>query len=380
MKRLEIARLFATVLATLQFLVASPAAAQTEAASPKVSIAAAYSEEITDEAVFIGKGEAIDTVAIIARVSGFVKETLVQNGASVKEGELLFRIEPDSYQATLSARQADVARAQAQLELAGIELDRKSKLVARDATPQSEEDIARANELVAEAELKAAKASIRQAELDLSYTEIHAPFSGRIGRTSVSVGELVGPSTPALVTVVREAPIYVNFSLSEKQLITILERAGTTAEGLANSDTRPDVYAVLSNGTVLETPGKIVFIDNRIDPATGTISIRAEFENTRRLIVDGSFLNLRIQATEPTTKLLVPQAAVQRDQRGDFVLVVNQQQTVEQRYITTGDQHQTAVIVEDGLQEGESVIVEGLQRVRPGVAVDAIAAGQSEGQ
>jgi RND family efflux transporter MFP subunit len=329
---------------------------------------------------FIGKGEAINTVSIIARVSGFVKETLVENGASVKEGELLFRIEPDSYEATLSVREADVARAEAQLQLASIELDRKTKLVARDATPQSEEDIARANELVAEAELKSTKAAIRQAELDLSYTEIPAPFSGRIGRTSVSVGELVGPNTPALVTLVREAPIYVNFSLSEKQLTTILERAGTDAEGLASDETSPDVYAILPNGSELEAPGKIVFIDNRIDPTTGTISIRAEFENTRRLIVDGSFLTLRIQALEPTTKLLVPQAAIQRDQRGDFVLVVNQQQTVEQRYITTGDQFEIAIIVEDGLQEGESVIVEGLQRVRPGVAVDAILTGQGEGQ
>lgn len=380
MKTLQSARLFAIILAASQLLVINPATAQTEMPSPKVSVAAAYSQEITDEAVFIGKGEAINTVAIVARVSGFVQETLVENGASVEEGELLFRIEPDSYEATLSVREADVARAEAHLELTRIELDRKSKLVARDATPQSEEDIARANELVAEAELKAAKAAIRQAELDLSYTEIPAPFSGRIGRTTVSVGELVGPSTPALVTLVREAPMYVNFSLSEKQLITILEKAGTNAEGLANNESSPDVYAILPNGSVLETPGKIVFIDNRIDPTTGTISIRAEFENTRRLIVDGSFLNLRIQALEPSIKLLVPQAAIQRDQRGDFVLVVNQQQTVEQRYITTGDQFETAIIVLDGLQEGESVIVEGLQRVRPGVAVDAILTGQGEGQ
>ncbi|MEP2031200.1 MAG: efflux RND transporter periplasmic adaptor subunit [Paracoccaceae bacterium] len=380
MKITQIARKLAMVLAASPVILASAATSQSEAPPPKVSIAAAYSEEITDEAIFIGKGEAINTVAIVARVSGFVKETLVENGAAVEKDDILFRIEPDSYEATLSARKADVARAEAELELARIELDRKSKLVARDATPQSEEDIARANELVAEAALKSAKAAIRQAELDLSYTEIHAPFSGRIGRTTVSVGELVGPTTPALVTLVREAPIYVNFSLSEKQLIDILERIGTNAEGLTKNETTPDVYAILPNGSELEKPGKIVFIDNRIDPATGTISIRAEFENTRRLIVDGAFVNLRIQAVETTIKLLVPQAAVQRDQRGDFVLVVNQQQTVEQRYITTGDQVETAIIVNDGLQEGEGVIVEGLQRVRPGVEVDAILAGQGEGQ
>lgn len=355
------------------------AIAQEQAAAPKVSIAAAYSKEIIEEASFIGEGEAIDQVDIVARVSGFVEAVLVEDGASVEKGDILFQIEPDSYSATLAARKADLAKAQADLELAGIEYERKSELLTRGSAPESERDIARANELGAEATVQSAEAAIRQAELELSYTEIRAPFSGRVGRLSVSEGELVSPSTPSLVTLVREAPIYVRFSLSEKQLANVLQELEISAAELTTSGNSPPVHATLPNGTTLESVGKVVFIDNRISPTTGTIALLAEFENERKQIIDGAFLQVQIEAPEPTLRLLVPQAALQRDQRGDFVLVVNSQQMVEQRYIETGDQVGTEIIVNEGLQEGESVIVEGLQRVRPGVQVDAILAGQQEG-
>lgn len=350
-----------------------------QASPPKVSIAAAYTEEITEEAVFIGKAEATDQVDIVARVSGFVEEVLVEDGAVVERGDLLFRIEDDSYAATLDARKADLGKAQAELELTSIELSRKTELLARGSAPESERDIARANELSAEAAIQSAEAAIRQAELELSYTEVLAPFSGRVGRMSVSVGELVGPTTPPLINLVREAPIYVGFSLSERQLGNILETLETNAADMTRTESAPDVYVTLPNGTQLESPGKIVFMDNRISPTTGTISMLAEFENKRKLILDGAFLSVRIQALEPTESLLVPQASIQRDQRGDFVLVVNAQQMVEQRYVQTGNSVGLAMIITEGLQEGESVIVEGLQRVRPGVQVDAILSAQSEG-
>jgi len=370
-------RNFLRILAPL-VLLSAPAPAQ-DAAAPRVSVAAAHSREITEEAVFIGRVEAMDTVEIMARVSGFLEEKLIGDGSRVDEGDLLFRIEPDAYQAALESRAADLARAEANLDLADVELQRKAELVRREAAPVSERDVAEASKAVAEADVKAAEAAIRQAELDLGYTEIRAPFAGKIGRIEASEGDVVGPNNPPLATLVRQDPIYVTFSLSEKQFVTVLEAIGEAGGPAALAERGPEVFVTLPNGKPLDTPGRIAFVDNRIDPQTGTMTLRAVFPNDARLLIDGSFVNVRIQALAPVERLLIPQAALQRDQRGEFVLVVRQDQTVEQRYVTTGKTYGTEAVIQDGLREGEALIVEGLQRVRPGVAVEPVMAGVDEG-
>lgn len=291
---------------------------------------------------------------------------------------MIFLIEPDTYEAEVAAHTAAVQRAKANLDLANVELARKTELLRREAIPESELDIAEANAAVATAELAAAEAALQEAELNLERTEITAPFDGRIGRIDVSLGSLVGPSTGALATLVQQSPMYVTFSLSEPQLLAVLQQLEQGMEDLDSRDESPNVFVRLPDGTMLEEPGEIVFLDNRINPNTGTISLRAEFENKRRMILDGGFNSVVIEALEPTLSVLIPQNALQRDQRGDFVLVVTDQNLVEQRYVVLGPDEGTAVVVEDGLRAGESIIVEGLQRVRPGVEVNAVLTGTAE--
>lgn len=360
------------------FATVSAVSQEGEALPPKVTIAAAYSEELIRESTFVGRGEASAKTDLIARVTGVITEVLVNDGASVREGDVIFRIEPDTYEAERQAQQAAVQRAEANVTLAEIELVRKTELFRREAIAASELDIAKANASVAEADLLAAQAALKEAELNLERTYIKAPFDGRIGRSSISLGALVGPTTEPLATLVQETPMYVTFSLSEPQLLGVLERLNTGVDELIASDASPNVFVRLPNGTLLNEPGEVVFLDNRINPSTGTISLRAQFENTRRMILDGGFTSVVIEALEPTLSVLIPQNAVQRDQRGDFVLVVTDQQLVEQRYVVLGPQEETAVVVSEGLREGESVIVEGLQRVRPGVEVNAVLTGTSD--
>ena len=353
----------------------APAQDQSPAAAPKVIVAAAAMREVVDDATFVARVEAVDAVDLIARVEGFLEEIVVKNGQRVRAGDRLFEIEAETYAASVAGAEADLARAEANLALARVELDRRRQLVARDAAPQSELDVALANEKVAEADLAAAEAALRRARLNLSYTGIAAPIEGRIGRVQSSVGDLVGPGTGALATIVRERPIFVTFSLSERQYTTIVQQ---TLDDGGDATTPPadlPVTVTLANGTTLDETGALAFTDNRIDPSTGTIAVRAQFANASGLLVDGAFVSVRIAEATPTARLVVPQAAVQRDQRGDFVLVIGSEQTVEQRYIETGRTVGTDFIVTSGLQDGESVIVEGLQRVRPGVPVDPVLRG-----
>ncbi len=369
-----IPRSFAVLSLTTALLASSLAAQE----AVRVTVAAAQSDEVTESVRFIGEGEAIDTIDVVARVNGFIEASSKGDGGYAVKGDELFRIETDAYAATLDARNADLAQAIANRTLAQLELERKETLLERGSGTEADRDVALANMQVAEAQVKSAEAAIKQAELDVSYTKIEAPFDGRLGRIQVSEGELVTPSSGALVTLVRVDPIYVTFSVSERQFISLLQSLEMTAVEFTQAQTKPDISVILPNGQELEEKGEIVFVDNRVDPLTGSIAIRAEFANTRELISDGGFVTLEIAAPNPVEALLIPQAAVQRDQKGDFVLVVASDGTVTQRHVVLGQQVAPDVVVEEGLQEGEMVITEGLQKVRPGAKVEAVQASDPQ--
>lgn len=358
------------------------AAEAPKAEPPVVTVAGITSKDIVRTSEFVGSVEAVDEVDLIARVEGFLQEKLVEDGADVKAGDLLFKIEPDKFTAEKARAAADLAQAEANLALAEIELERDTKLLASATISQSKFDATKANRDASAALVEARKADLEQAELNLTYTEIHAPFDGRIGKTPYSVGDLVGPSSAPLATLVRVSPVYVGFSVSERQYLEAMERLGGDAKKALSREDSPPVRLGLPDGKSFDETGWLIFVDNKVDPATGTIALRAQFDNARGLLVPGTFVTVSIDSKQPVRKMLVPQAAVQRDQRGDFVLVVGSEGLVEQRYIKTGQQVGPDFTVEEGLQEGESVIVEGLQRVRPGVPVkttEAVRPSEQEG-
>ncbi len=374
--------LFAVIVAIVSLTACddgNEAAAPSEAPPPSVTVATAFSKEIRASAEFVGKVEAIDNVDLIARVSGYLHKKGVADGAVVDEGQLLFAIERDQYTAAQASAKAELAKALADQKLKEADLARDDNLFKKGHISKAKFEASLAARDQASANVSAAEASVAQTDLQLTYTEIKAPFAGRIGRTRFSVGDVVGPNTGALASLIRVAPIYVLFSISEKDFVQAMERVEGSLRDFLASGNAPNLGARLPTGQELKETGKIVFVDNRVDPATGTIAVRGQFENKRELLVPGQFVTIIIESAKAQRTLLVPQAAIQRDQKGTFVLTVNDQQLVEQRHIETGDQIETAWVVKDGLQEGERVIVQGLQKVRPGVPVNAVVDGEPVG-
>lgn len=334
---------------------------------PTVSVAAAQDKDVRQSVKFVGQTQAVDDVQILARVSGFLEAKHVDDGALVKKGTLLFTIEKTSYEAAVASAEADLANAKADAALKLADLGRDTDLYQQGHISKAKFDATTAAKEQADANVGAADARLDTAKLNLSYTDISAPFDGQIGKTAFSVGDVVGPTSGAITRLVSKAPIYVNFAISEKDFLDTVKGQGK-AGGFVSEDV-PDVHLVLPNGARYGETGEIVFIDNTVDPKTGTISIRARFANADSLLVPGTFVTVVIEASKPQKALVIPQAAIQRDQRGAFVLSVNDKNLVEQRYVELGAQIDGDFVVTKGLVQGERVITLGLQKVRPGVPV-----------
>jgi membrane fusion protein (multidrug efflux system) len=327
---------------------------------PAVTVISVQPTEVTSGFGFNGRVVAIDQVQLRARVTGFLEQRHFEEGADVEVGDLLFVIEKAPYQAVVDQRRAELASAEANRANTEVQLRRAEELVKNKNIPQAEVDQRRAADEMAGAQILEAQAALEQAQINLGYTEIHAPIAGRIGRADLSVGNLVGPDTGVLATIVSQDPIYVTFPVTQRQL---LAHRGETGE--------PVVRVTLPDGTLYDHPGKLNFLDVQVDPGTDTVTVRAELPNPERVLVDGQFVGVRVERGEPERVLTVPQASLQVDQAGPYVLVVGGDNKVEARRVTLGAAEGAQVVVQAGLQSGDKVIVDGIQKVRHGMAVAA---------
>jgi len=340
-----------------------------EVPPPGVLVAKAARQQISETVEYVGQTVAVNDVSLRAQVSGYLLERRFEEGGDVEQGAELFTIDPALYEAGVAAAEGAVAEASAAVARADKDVKRYRSLAKKQSVSQQKLDEAESELLQASANLKTAEAQLLKARIDLSHTVITAPISGRIGRASVSMGDLVSPQAGELVRLVELNPIYANFSVSERDVIAAKRRyqAGNDELDLDKIEVR----LRLPDGSLYEHVGRVDFIDNVVDRRTGTIVLRARFDNPQKLLVPGLYVSTMLGREEATDKLVIPQSAVQEDQAGGFVMVVAPDSKVELRRITTGQAYSGDLVVNSGLEPGEQVIVEGIQKVRPGLVVDA---------
>jgi membrane fusion protein (multidrug efflux system) len=344
-------------------------APQTAAApppAPAVGVRPATMKGVSQSFEFVGRVKAIEKVELRARVEGFLEKVLFREGEDVKAGELLYQIEKVQFQAALEQAKANLAVAEAALTNAKVEHERSSELVKRNFTSQSQVDANKAALDSAAGRVMQAKAALTQAQVNLDYTDIRAPIDGRVGRTAYTVGNLVNPASGVLATIVSQDPIYVLFPVSVRDLEAIREARRKDGNG---SMAKIDIRVRLPSGQEYSHAGVWNLTDPQVDPQTDTLIMRATIPNPDRTLTDGQFVTAIVRERQEAPRLVVPQAALQVDQSGYYVLTVSDQHKVEQRRVQTGPQRGTDVVVTSGVKEGERVIVDGIQKVRPGQVV-----------
>jgi membrane fusion protein (multidrug efflux system) len=339
-------------------------AAQAATPAPAVGVRLVTTKGVAQSFEFVGRIKATDKVDTRARVEGFLEKVLFREGQDVKAGDLLYQIEKVQYEAQVEQAKANLAVAEAELTNAKLEYDRQVQLVKRQYSPQAQVDQDKAAVDSAAGKVMQAQAALTQAKVNLDYTDIRSPIDGRIGRTAYTVGNLVNPASGVLATIVSQDPTYVLFPVSVRDLETIRE-ARQRDGGLAKIDIR----VRLSNGKDYPHKGVWNFTDPQVDQQTDSLIMRATVPNPERTLSDGQFVTAVITERREEPRLVIPQSALQVDQSGYYVLVVNDQHKVEQRRVQTGPNQGTNVVVTSGVREGEKVIVDGIQKVRPGQVV-----------
>ncbi|MGX9367102.1 efflux RND transporter periplasmic adaptor subunit [Desulfoplanes sp. PS50] len=332
-----------------------------------VTVSKPLVKTVTTYAEFTGTTEAKESVEIRPRVEGYLKKILFTPSSYVKEGDLLFVIDPRPYEAKLKEAQAELLVRRAELELAKTTLTRKENAYKDRAVSEVDVIEARAKKEQADAQVESAKASVETARLNLNYTHITAPINGRIDRSLVDKGNLVGAGTPTLLaTIVNDDPMYAYFTVSERDLLYYQEHSKAKEFSL---DTRQKAFLGLSNQADYPYKGNIDYVDNRLQATSGTMQVRAVFNNENHWLLPGLFARISVPLGQEENALLVPDQALGVDQQGEYVLVVTKDNKVEYRSVTTGILDNGMRVIADGLEPDDRVIVKGLQKARPGAEV-----------
>lgn len=363
----------AAIVATAFGLSSSPAEANGPAVAPPatpVSVATVMASEVAASHEFSGRLEAIERIEVRSRAAGTVQSVHFREGALVKQGDLLFSIDAAPYAAEVERAEAQAMAARSRLAHAKSENERSQRLWDERAIAQREFD-ERTNTLrEAEANLRAAEAALQSARLNLGYTQVRAPIAGRIGRIEINAGNLVaaGPGAPVLTTLVSVSPIYASFDADEQLIVRALKGLPGGASARAQLERIP-VQMGTAATTQLPFEGRLQLVDNQVDTKSGTIRVRAVFDNKDGSLIPGQFARLRMGEAKAGSALLINERAVGTDQDKRFVMVVGADSKLVWREVKLGASVNGLRVVSDGLKAGERIVVNGLQRVRPGMAV-----------
>jgi len=345
----------------------------------EVTIAEPLVRTFPEAAEFTGRTEAVERAEIRARVGGYLEKINFEEGEEVSAGDVLFEIDQREYVAVLNAAKAEQSRFQATLDRANADLSRNKELYDQGAISQQQFDTAKAEADVQKASLEGAVAAVERAQLDLNFTQVASPVDGKIGKKNLTVGNLIAPdqtTSEPLATVVSLDPMYVYFDVDERTLLRA-QKETREREGVREgarprlSEVEWPVQISLANETDYEHDGYLDFIDNQVDPETGTIRVRGRFDNKTRYLTPGLFVRVRLPMGTPTPHVLVPERAVGTDLKEKYLLVVKEDNLVEYRKVTLGIQTTDGYrVIEEGVEAGEKIIIDGVQRAQPGTKVN----------
>lgn len=342
---------------------------------PAVGIVEAVKRPITESSEFLGRIVAVNRVNVVARVTAFLEKRLFTEGNEIKAGDELYRLERGPFEADLASKQGIVAQLQATLENAKLTTERARTLLSGPAGQQSTYDAAIANQRSLEAQVQSAQAQVHSSQINLDYTDIRSPIDGKIGRTAVTEGNVVSPGSGVLTTIVSQDPMYVVFPVSVRAGLEL--RARYAPQGGFSAVV---IRLRLPDGRLYGQTGQMNFVDNTVAQSTDTILVRGVIPNPMlhdpsttgvpvHELTDGEFATVMLEGVQPVEVVAIPRSAVLSDQQGDYVFTVGAENKAEQRRIQLGQSTSTVAAVIHGLAVGEKVIVEGLQRVRPGQPV-----------